>query len=135
MLLPCERSLQTLTHIALSVWIPPPLHCLCVLLVWCSGLAGWQWLFLLEGVPSVLLGLLVMACVPERPEAAAWLSDSEKALLMQDVSRAERQGWKGRAAVCTAAAAAEACGLCGGAGGTDGVHMNNDSSSTAEMSG
>jgi MFS transporter, ACS family, tartrate transporter len=41
------------------------------------GLAGWQWLFLLEGVPAVLLGLVVLIWLADRPRDAAWLSGSE----------------------------------------------------------
>jgi ACS family tartrate transporter-like MFS transporter len=42
------------------------------------GLAGWQWLFLLEGVPSVILGFLVFAILPNGPKDAKWLTDEEK---------------------------------------------------------
>ncbi|MFM0653571.1 MFS transporter [Paraburkholderia sediminicola] len=45
------------------------------------GLAGWQWLFLLEGIPSVMLGLLVLAMLDDRIEDATWLSAREKAAL------------------------------------------------------
>ena len=37
------------------------------------GLRGWQWLFLLEGLPAVLLGVLVLHFLPDSPERAAWL--------------------------------------------------------------
>jgi len=46
-----------------------------------GALAGWQWLFLLEGIPAVLLGLVVLAILPNGPQQARWLSDSEKAWL------------------------------------------------------
>jgi len=46
-----------------------------------GGLAGWQWLFLLEGVPAALLGLVVLAVLVEQPAEAAWLSAREKAAL------------------------------------------------------
>src|SRR5437763_14368317 len=36
-----------------------------------GGLAGWQWLFLLEGVPSIILGFVVLMVLAERPEEAA----------------------------------------------------------------
>jgi MFS transporter, ACS family, tartrate transporter len=45
------------------------------------GLAGWQWLFLLEGVPAVLLGLAVLTWLTERPDDAAWLTPAERAYL------------------------------------------------------
>ncbi len=43
-----------------------------------AGLAGWQWLFLLEGVPPVLLGFLVLAVLPNNPSDAKWLSLREQ---------------------------------------------------------
>ena len=46
-----------------------------------AGLAGWQWLFLLEGLPSVILGLVVQRALTERPEDARWLTGSERAAL------------------------------------------------------
>src|SRR3954469_268953 len=39
-----------------------------------GGLAGWQWLFLLEGVPSIILGFVVLKVLTERPEDATWLT-------------------------------------------------------------
>jgi ACS family tartrate transporter-like MFS transporter len=42
------------------------------------GLHGWQWLFLLEGLPSVLLAFAVLKLMPDRPQSAAWLSADEK---------------------------------------------------------
>jgi len=42
------------------------------------GLAGWQWLFLVEGVPAILLGLIVLAYLTDRPETAHWLSSAER---------------------------------------------------------
>lgn len=41
------------------------------------GLAGWQWLFIVEGAPPVLLGLLALRLLPSRPSDAAWLTPSE----------------------------------------------------------
>ena len=46
------------------------------------GLAGWQWLFILEGVPSVLLGLVVLAILPDGPADAKWLKPEEKRWLL-----------------------------------------------------
>lgn len=42
------------------------------------GLHGWQWLFFLEGVPSVLLGFVVLAFLPDGPKSAKWLTQEEK---------------------------------------------------------
>jgi ACS family tartrate transporter-like MFS transporter len=41
------------------------------------GLAGWQWLFLLEGFPAILLGILAFFLIVDRPQDAAWLSAAE----------------------------------------------------------
>jgi len=43
------------------------------------GLEGWQWLFLLEGIPAVLMGLVVFIVLPNKPQNARWLSSAEKA--------------------------------------------------------
>jgi MFS family permease len=51
-----------------------------------GGLAGWQWLFLLEGLPAVVLGVVVLAALTERPEDARWLSDAERAALVASLA-------------------------------------------------
>jgi ACS family tartrate transporter-like MFS transporter len=43
-----------------------------------AGLRGWQWLFLIEGLPAVVLGLVVLALVTDRPEDARWLTPAER---------------------------------------------------------
>ena len=45
------------------------------------GLAGWQWLFLVEGLPAVVLGVLVMFLLPEQPSDASWLTRDEQRAL------------------------------------------------------
>ena len=45
------------------------------------GLKGWQWLFIIEGVPSILLGIVSWFYLTDRPEHAAWLSPEQKAWL------------------------------------------------------
>ena len=44
-----------------------------------GGLAGWQWLFILEGLPACLLGLYTLYFLPDRPSAVSWLSAEEQA--------------------------------------------------------
>jgi MFS transporter, ACS family, tartrate transporter len=58
-----------------------------------AGLRGWQWLFLLEAVPSVILGVLLLVILVDRPEQARWLSPSERAWLAERLAReqAERE--------------------------------------------
>jgi ACS family tartrate transporter-like MFS transporter len=43
-----------------------------------AGLAGWQWMFLLEGVPAILMSGVVLYYLSDRPEDAPWLGDSER---------------------------------------------------------
>ncbi len=43
-----------------------------------AGLHGWQWLFMLEGLPACLLAFVVLRTLPDGPAHAAWLSDAEK---------------------------------------------------------
>lgn len=42
------------------------------------GLKGWQWLFLIEGVPTILFGFVFLAIMPNRPRNATWLSAEER---------------------------------------------------------
>ncbi|EMR47545.1 MFS transporter [Pseudomonas putida] len=42
------------------------------------GLAGWQWMFVIEGLPCVVLGLTIWLILPDKPADATWLSDAEK---------------------------------------------------------
>ncbi|WP_323123087.1 MFS transporter [Burkholderia alba] len=50
-----------------------------------NGWHGWQWLFLLEGIPSVLVGVLVFFRLDDRIAKARWLTDAEKALLERNI--------------------------------------------------
>jgi ACS family tartrate transporter-like MFS transporter len=43
-----------------------------------GGLRGWHWLFLLEGLPAVLVGLLILMLLPDTPASATWLNAQEK---------------------------------------------------------
>jgi ACS family tartrate transporter-like MFS transporter len=46
------------------------------------GLEGWQWLFLCEGLPAILLGAVVLVYLPDRPQLARWLTREEKGWLV-----------------------------------------------------
>src|SRR5215510_9479010 len=43
-----------------------------------GGLAGWQWLFLIEGLPAVILGFVTLAYLPDGPKTARWLTRDEQ---------------------------------------------------------
>ncbi|WGY70800.1 MFS transporter [Burkholderia cepacia] len=54
-----------------------------------AGLSGWQWLFVVEGLPSSVLGLVALRFLDDRPDDARWLSDADKAALRAAHSHAE----------------------------------------------
>ena len=56
-----------------------------------SGLAGWQWMFLLEGLPAIALGAVVWVTLVDRPELASWLSSEQRVWLQRTLQR-EREG-------------------------------------------
>jgi ACS family tartrate transporter-like MFS transporter len=55
-----------------------------------GGLVGWQWLFLGEGLPAVVLGVLAVSVLTDRPEQARWLPDADRAWLV-DLLRREQK--------------------------------------------
>ena len=67
------------------------------------GLAGWQWLFLAEGLPSIALGAAVLFFLTDRPSEAAWLSDDERQWLTRKLE-SERRGSEGVAETSAAKA-------------------------------
>jgi ACS family tartrate transporter-like MFS transporter len=50
------------------------------------GLSGWQWLFLVEGLPAVILGAIALWYLTDRPEDAAWLAARDRAWLSQHMA-------------------------------------------------
>jgi len=68
------------------------------------GLAGWQWLFLVEGIPSVILGFVVLAYLTDRPEQAHWLTGDERQWLVARMAedRASRAGGNHQATLLAA---------------------------------
>jgi MFS transporter, ACS family, tartrate transporter len=69
------------------------------------GLSGWQWMFIIEGVPAVLLGIVVLFYMTDRPEKATWLSNDERNWLVrtmnteaaQKAGTASHSVWRGLA--------------------------------------
>ena len=56
-----------------------------------NGLRGWQWLFIVETIPSILLGFVVLMFLDNRVDDARWLSDEEKAQIKRDIDAEAEQ--------------------------------------------
>ena len=54
------------------------------------GFSNWQWMFILEGLPSVLFGIAVLFFLTDRPSRATWLTDEQRAWLTTEMD-AERE--------------------------------------------
>ncbi len=52
-----------------------------------SGLSGWQWMFLIEGMPAIVLGGIVFVTLADTPHDAGWLKGEEKAWLLNELAR------------------------------------------------
>jgi MFS transporter, ACS family, tartrate transporter len=75
------QPLSVVVGTPLSRWILENVH-------W-SGLHGWRWVFILEGVPSVLLGIVALFYLTDRPHQARWLPDDEKRWLTAELKKEE----------------------------------------------
>ena len=69
--------LSALIGAPLSTWIMDTVS-------W-GGLAGWRWMFILEGIPAVLLGIVVLFYLTDRPVNAKWLTEKEKTWLEDEL--------------------------------------------------
>ncbi|MHB0790099.1 MFS transporter [Bradyrhizobium sp. 5.13L] len=50
------------------------------------GLAGWQWMFLVEGLPGCLLGILCLVLIADTPDKASWLTPAERNALLDELA-------------------------------------------------
>ncbi len=56
-----------------------------------AGLRGWQWLFILEGIPTVILGIVCLVFLTDKPEHAKWLTDEERQWLASALASEARE--------------------------------------------
>lgn len=68
--------------IPLSLAVGAPISTALLGLDGTMGLHGWQWLFIIEGVPTVLVGILFLMIMPDTPKDAKWLSEEEKSTIL-----------------------------------------------------
>ncbi|MDP3737248.1 MAG: MFS transporter [Hyphomonadaceae bacterium] len=54
-----------------------------------SGMRGWQWLFMLEGIPSVLMGVVILLFLADHPRTAKWLMPEERDLVLARIADEE----------------------------------------------
>jgi len=59
------------------------------------NLAGWQWLFLVEGIPAILLSIVFLLCIPDGPADAKWLTPEEHAWLASQLQQEQLPGSHG----------------------------------------
>jgi ACS family tartrate transporter-like MFS transporter len=80
-----------MTATAMAGVIGAPLSSALLQLDGALGLHGWQWLFLVEGLPAILLAPVVLKTLTERPEQAAWLEPAEREWLSREMAAEHAQ--------------------------------------------
>jgi MFS family permease len=83
---PVEYRSRVLSAFMMSVplasLVSGPLSSAILLLDGVGGFAGWQWIFVVEAVPAVVLGVVIFFYLADRPQDASWLSTEEKELVV-----------------------------------------------------
>jgi D-galactonate transporter len=51
-----------------------------------AGMKGWQWMFIIEGAPAILLGLVAYFYLQDGPTSARWLTDAQKTIIAEDLA-------------------------------------------------
>ena len=58
---------------------------------WIHGSSGWKWLFLLEGLPVAVIGVVILKVLADRPDEARWLSDRERKIVHDRLGSERRE--------------------------------------------
>jgi ACS family tartrate transporter-like MFS transporter len=82
-----KTSALFMTAIPVSVIVGAPVSEALLTLDGWMGLRGWQWLFLVEGMPAVLLGIVAFFYLTDRPENASWLPQAQRLWLTDTMAR------------------------------------------------
>ena len=77
--------------VPISIAIGSPISGALLLMDGFLGLKGWQWLFLVEAAPAVILAGVVLVFLTDRPEKANWLDDEERQWLVDEMQREEKE--------------------------------------------
>lgn len=103
---PADRRAQMvalfMTGIAVSNVIGSPLSgAIMQFMDGAVGMRGWEWLFLLEAAPSILIGVLFFVLLPDNPQSAKWLTADEQSLVVNRVQKDEaaKQASGGQASI------------------------------------
>ncbi len=86
------RSRMTAMFMAAGTWsqiIGPPVGGLLLRMDGLLGLAGWQWLFVIEALPAIIMSIVTLRLLTDRPQHAAWLPQAQKSWLIERLT-AER---------------------------------------------
>jgi MFS family permease len=77
----------------ISLFVGPPIGGLLLRLQGWGGLEGWQWLFIIEGLPPIIMGFVTWALLTDRPKDAAWLRPQQRTWLQErlDSEQAQRE--------------------------------------------
>nr|WP_294543928.1 MFS transporter [uncultured Rhodopila sp.] len=77
----------------ISLFVGPPIGGLLLRLQGWGGLEGWQWLFIIEGLPPIIMGVVTWALLTDRPKDAAWLRPQQRTWLQErlDSEQAQRE--------------------------------------------
>jgi sugar phosphate permease len=76
--------------IPISAVIGGPLSGLLLSMDGIAGLAGWQWLFIIEGLPAAVVGLSLLWLMSDSPENTAWLTEEEKRIVQSRLQAEQR---------------------------------------------
>ncbi|GJE18654.1 MFS transporter [Methylobacterium marchantiae] len=70
-----------------SVMLGSPLSSALLAMEGIMGLHGWQWMFIIEAIPAVILGVVVLFYMTDRPEKAKWLTDEQRNWLVAEMNQ------------------------------------------------
>jgi len=76
--------------IPLSLAVGSPISTAILAMSGLAGFKGWQWLFLIEGAPTILLAVIVLWVLPDRPRDARWLADDQKRWLEETLDKEQQ---------------------------------------------